>query len=185
MANDAKIVGDKVVGDPTEGALLVLGHKVGLDIEGTQAAYPRLATLPFDPTYKLMAVFCSATNDAGKPVVRIFVKGAGPAVIGHASTALAKGESVPWDDTANARATTMMEELGAKGLRVMAAAARDIDPSAFKADGDLLALVTDLQMTSLVGMVDPPRVEVDGRGQGGPGCQHPGPDDHGRRCRHR
>ena len=45
------------------------------------------------------------------------------------------------------------------GYRVMAAATRDLDPAAFDADGDLLAYVTDLQMTSLVGMVDPPRDE--------------------------
>src|SRR6185312_2983034 len=53
IANDAKLVDGKVVGDPTEGALLVLGNKARLDVGGTQAAYPRLATLPFDPTYKL------------------------------------------------------------------------------------------------------------------------------------
>ena len=57
VASDAKLVDGKVVGDPTEGALLVLGHKAGLDIEATRARYPRLATLPFDPTYKLMAAF--------------------------------------------------------------------------------------------------------------------------------
>ena len=43
ITNDAKLVEGKVVGDPTEGALLVLGHKAKLDIEGTQEAYPRLA----------------------------------------------------------------------------------------------------------------------------------------------
>ena len=83
IANDAKLVGGKVVGDPTEGALLVLGHKAKLDVEGTQATYPRLATLPFDPTYKLMAVFADAKDTSGKAVVRMFVKGAGPAVIGR------------------------------------------------------------------------------------------------------
>ena len=62
VCNDARLVDGKVVGDPTEGALLVLGHKAKLDIEGTQAAYPRLATLPFDPTYKLMAVFADAKD---------------------------------------------------------------------------------------------------------------------------
>jgi Ca2+-transporting ATPase len=41
----------------------------------------------------------------------------------------------------------------------MAAATRDLDPAGFDPDGDLLAYVTDLQMTSLVGMVDPPRDE--------------------------
>ncbi len=71
ITNDAKLVDGKVVGDPTEGALLVLGHKAKLDIEGTQAAYPRLATLPFDPTYKLMAAFCDATDEQGNAVVRI------------------------------------------------------------------------------------------------------------------
>ena len=78
----------------------MLGHKAKLDIEGTQAAYPRLATLPFDPTYKLMAVFADAKDASGNAVVRAFVKGAGPAVIGRASSALANGETVPWGDDA-------------------------------------------------------------------------------------
>ena len=55
------------MGDPTEGALLILGNKARLDVEGTQAAYPRLATLPFDPTYKLMAVFADAKDGPGRP----------------------------------------------------------------------------------------------------------------------
>ena len=159
VANDAKLVDGKVVGDPTEGALLVLGHKAKLDVEGTQATYPRLATLPFDPTYKLMAVFANAKDASGKAVVRAFVKGAGPAVIGHAATALANGESVPWDDQLNKRSSEEMERLGGQGLRIMAAAMRDLDPAEFDPNGDLLSLVKDLQMTALVGMIDPPRAE--------------------------
>ena len=46
-----------------------------------------------------------------------------------------------------------------EGRRVMATATRDLDASAFDPRGDLLGYVTDLQMTSLVGMVDPPRDE--------------------------
>jgi len=49
--------------------------------------------------------------------------------------------------------------MGGDGLRVMAAAVRDIAPKGFDPDGDLLALVTDLEITSLVGMLDPPRDE--------------------------
>jgi Ca2+-transporting ATPase len=159
ISNDAKLVDGKVVGDPTEGALLVLGHKVKLDIEGTQAAYPRLATLPFDPTYKFMATFCDAKDDAGRPVVRVFVKGAGPAVIAQASTALAGGQSIAWGEQQDTRANQEMERLGGKGLRVMAAATRDLDPAGFDPGGDLLSLVSDLQMTAIVGMIDPPRAE--------------------------
>jgi len=159
ITNDAKLVDGKVVGDPTEGALLVLGNKAQLDVEGTRAAYPRLATLPFDPTYKFMAAFCDAKDEAGKAVVRVFVKGAGPAVIARATTALANGQSAPWGEEQVKRANAEMDRLGGKGLRVMAAAMRDLDPSTFEPDGDLLSLVTDLQMTAIVGMIDPPRQE--------------------------
>ena len=159
IANDAKLVDGKVVGDPTEGALLVLGHKAKLDVEGTRATYPRLATLPFDPTYKLMAVFADAKDASGNAVVRMFVKGAGPAVIGHAASALANGASVPWGDEQNERANQQMQRLGEQGLRIMVAATRDIQPSDFDPDGDLLSQVKDLQMTAMVGMIDPPRAE--------------------------
>ena len=159
VANDAKLVDGKVVGDPTEGALLVLGHKAKLDVEGTQAAYPRLATLPFDPTYKLMAVFANAKDASGKAVVRAFVKGAGPAVIGRAASALSNGKSVPWGDEQNKRSSEEMDRLGGKGLRIMVAAIRDLDPTEFNPNGDLLSMVKDLQMTAMVGMIDPPRAE--------------------------
>src|ERR1700760_3694672 len=69
VASDAKLVDGKVVGDPTEGALLVLAHKAGLDIEATRDALPRIATLPFDPTYKLMATFHQAKDAGGKEVI--------------------------------------------------------------------------------------------------------------------
>jgi magnesium-transporting ATPase (P-type) len=44
-----------------------------------------------------------------------------------------------------------------EGLRVMATARRDFDPAAFDPRADLLALVTDLELLALVGIVDPPR----------------------------
>jgi Ca2+-transporting ATPase len=159
VASDAKLVDGKVVGDPTEGALLVLGFKAGIDIDETRERLPRLATLPFDPTYKLMATFNSATDSAGRAVVRCFVKGAAPAVMGRAATALRDGTSTPWDAGLNERAREHMERMEGEGMRVMAAATRDLDPTGFDPNGDLLSYVTDLQMTSLVGMVDPARAE--------------------------
>ena len=159
IANDARLVDGKVVGDPTEGALLVLGHKAGLDIEGTQEAYQRLATLPFDPTYKLMAVFCDARDASGTAIVRMFVKGAAPAVIGRASSVLADGKAVAWGEQQDSRAGQEMDRLGGKGLRIMAAATKDLDPADVDPDGDLLSLVQGLQLTALVGMMDPPRPE--------------------------
>ncbi|MGW4897202.1 cation-translocating P-type ATPase [Kitasatospora sp. NPDC004240] len=159
LANDAKLVDGEVVGDPTEGALLVLGHKAGLDIESTRERFPRLATLPFDPGYKLMATFHPAVDASGRPVVRCFVKGAAPAVMDRVTGALAGGADIPWDADLRGRAEAQTERMGGEGRRVMAAAVRDLDPAGFDPDGDLLALVTDLRVTSLVGMVDPPREE--------------------------
>ncbi len=159
ITNDAKLEGGKVVGDPTEGALLVLGHKAGLDIEASRERFPRLATLPFDPVYKLMAAFTSATDASGKSMVRVFVKGAAPAVMARASSALAGTETVPWDDALKQRADEVAARMASAGHRVMAAAVRDLDPASFDPEGDLLGYVTDLQMASLVAMVDPPREE--------------------------
>ncbi|MFD4228818.1 cation-translocating P-type ATPase [Streptomyces sp. NPDC058545] len=160
VASDARLVDGEVVGDPTEGALLVLAHKAGLDIDTTREGFPRLATLPFDPGYKLMATFNSAVDASGRQVVRCFVKGAVPAVAARAATALAAGETIPWDAELVARVEAQTERMGGEGRRVMAAATRDLDPLGFDPAGDLLAYVTELRMTSLVGMVDPPREEA-------------------------
>jgi P-type Ca2+ transporter type 2C len=159
VASDAKLVDGKVVGDPTEGALLVLAHKAGLDVEGTRERYPRLATLPFDPTYKLMAAFARTSDASGEGVVRCYVKGAAPAMISRASSALSAGRSIPWDEDLHARAEANIRRMEEDGLRVMAGAFRDLDPASFDAGGDLLGYVDGLEMTSLVGMVDPPRAE--------------------------
>ena len=159
VASDAKLVDGKVVGDPTEGALLVLAHKAGLDTDATRERYPRLATLPFDPTYKLMAAFTTTADDSRKDVVRCYVKGAAPAVMSHAATALSAGTSIPWDEELRTKAQANVQRMGENGLRVMAAGFRDIDAASFDPDGDLLGYVDGLEITSLVGMVDPPRAE--------------------------
>ena len=72
IASDAKLEDGKVVGDPTEGALLVLCAKGGMDIAASREKFPRLATLPFDPTYKLMATFNSVTDSSGATVGALF-----------------------------------------------------------------------------------------------------------------
>ena len=46
-----------LIGDPTEGALIVLAAKGGADPVLTREQYPRVADLPFDADYKLMATF--------------------------------------------------------------------------------------------------------------------------------
>ena len=106
-----------------------------------------------------MATFNSATDTSGKSVVRCFVKGAAPAVMSRTASALAAGATLPWDEALQKRAEDAVTRMEGEGHRVMAAAVRDLDPAAFDAEGDLLGYVNDLQMTSIVAMVDPPREE--------------------------
>ncbi|MGW2343032.1 cation-translocating P-type ATPase [Streptomyces sp. NPDC001661] len=159
VASDAALVDGEVVGDPTEGALLVLGHKAGLDVAATRERLPRIATLPFDPAYKLMATFHAAHDGQGRPVVRCFVKGAAPAVLARTTTALSDGAGIAFDAELRARADGEVERMERAGRRVMAAATRDLDPATFDPDGDLLDGIRELRVTSLVGMVDPARPE--------------------------
>jgi Ca2+-transporting ATPase len=70
LCADAVMGGDSLIGDPTEGALIVLGAKGGLDITETRGSYPRIAEVPFDSDYKFMATFHHMTGADGQPVVR-------------------------------------------------------------------------------------------------------------------
>src|SRR3954447_21002980 len=86
LCADAVLDGESLIGDPTEGALIVLGAKGHLDIAETRAALPRVAEVPFDSDYKFMATFHEMTGDDGRPVVRCYVKGAPDVLISRAST---------------------------------------------------------------------------------------------------
>ena len=57
LASDAVVSDGELIGDPTEGALVALAAKGGVDAVATRQAYPRVAELPFDADYKLMATF--------------------------------------------------------------------------------------------------------------------------------
>jgi Ca2+-transporting ATPase len=80
----------------------------------------------------------------------------------RAATALSGDHQTDWDANLQERAWANVERMERNGLRVMAAAHRDLDPSTFDPASDLLAYVGELEMTSLVGMVDPPRDESRG-----------------------
>jgi len=148
----------EMIGDPTEGALVVLGEKGGLDIGATRERYPRVAELPFDTAYKLMATFHRMTDEAGADVVRCFVKGAPDQLLARASSHLdpaLAGAAV--DEDFKARYLAENERLAEKGLRVMATARKDFAPGDFDPGTDLLALMDGLTLLALVGIVDPPR----------------------------
>jgi P-type Ca2+ transporter type 2C len=161
LCADATLDGDELVGDPTEGALVVLAAKGGIDPDGIRNKYPRLAVLPFDAAYKFMATFHNMNDEQGKPVVRCFVKGAPDVVIGLSSTYwLPSGEVKPLTDEGRQVALDENERIGEEGERVMVVARRDYDPATFDPDADMLDIVKDLTLLGIVGIVDPPRAEA-------------------------
>jgi Ca2+-transporting ATPase len=158
LASDAVLNGGELIGDPTEGALVALAAKGGVDAPSTRQAYPRIAELPFDAAYKLMATFHWMRDEAGREVVRCYVKGAPDQLLARAATVFdADAGPVAADGRFRELYQAENQRLGEQGLRVLATARKDLDPAAFDPAADLLPLVADLELLALVGIVDPPR----------------------------
>ena len=158
LASDAVVRDGELIGDPTEGALVVLAAKGGIDAVSTRDRYPRIAELPFDAAYKLMATFHRMKSASGREVIRCFVKGAPDQLLARAATVADAGAgTAPADGEFRQRYLAENQRLGEQGLRVIATARKDFDPAAFDPGADLLPLVTGLELLALVGIVDPPR----------------------------
>lgn len=156
LCNDARIVheptgegdGWRLVGEPTEGALRTLGLKAGLD----PAGWRRVALVPFESENKYMATL-SEDPDGG---LHVLVKGAPDRVLDRCSTQTGPdGRPEPLDhDFWSAQ----IDEIGAQGLRVLAAARTAADPG--RSTLDPQDVDAGLELVGLVGIVDPPRPEA-------------------------
>jgi Ca2+-transporting ATPase len=152
---DARINDDKLIGDPTEGALLVLAAKAGLNAEDAVEQLPRIAEIPFDSATKFMATF----HHEGAQV-RLCVKGAPDVVLGLSRDYLEHDAVLPLDEEARARFGAENEALAGQALRVLALASRVIPAEAFDPAGDLSPWASNLTLHALVGIIDPPRAEA-------------------------
>jgi Ca2+-transporting ATPase len=161
LASDAVARDGGLVGDPTEGALVVLAAKGGIDAVETRKEFPRVAEVPFDAAYKLMATFHKMADADGHDVIRCFVKGAPDQLLARGANALTADGKLEPVDSIRDRYLEYNTQLGEKGLRVMALARRDFSPETFDPTAaDLLPLVSDLTLLALVGIVDPARPEA-------------------------
>ncbi|MEU2159204.1 cation-transporting P-type ATPase [Streptomyces sp. NPDC019396] len=141
-----------VLGDTTEGALLVAAAKAGVDVVAEEAAQPRVAEFPFDSGRKMMTTL--HTGDGGS--LHAYVKGAPQEVLERCSALDWCGHRRVLTADLRAEVTAAQDRLAAQGLRVLAVAQRELsDPGSSRE-----ATEAELVFLGLVGMLDPPRPEV-------------------------
>ena len=161
LCADARLDGEALIGDPTEGALIVLAEKGGVHVDSAREMYPRVAEVPFDSEYKFMATFHAMQDDHGNEVIRCFAKGAPDVLIARSGNYWLPGESDrPITEQNRPLALAENDRMAEQGERVMVVARRDFDPGTFDPQADLIEQVADLTLLAMVGIVDPPRAEA-------------------------
>uniref|UniRef100_A0A673KV84 Calcium-transporting ATPase n=1 Tax=Sinocyclocheilus rhinocerous TaxID=307959 RepID=A0A673KV84_9TELE len=143
VCNDAVIRSNTLMGRPTEGALIALAMKMGL--EGLQQEFVRLEEIPFSSEQKWMAVRVVHRTQQDKPAV-FFVKGAYEQIIRFCTSYNSKGGTLPLTHQQRELFQQQKSYMGTAGLRVLAFAS-----------GSEMGALTFL---GLVGIIDPPRAGV-------------------------
>ncbi len=155
LCNESRIRDGALIGDPTEGALLALAAKGGVDAEALAEHSPRIAEVPFDSAHKFMASFHHHGH-----VVRMHVKGAPDVLIARSAAWLGPDGTADLDETARARLIAENEALAGQAMRVLAVAGKDIPAQAFDPGGELMDHCEGWVFQGLVGIMDPPRPEA-------------------------
>lgn len=152
---DARLRDGELIGDPTEGALLALAAKAGLDADVLRDHHPRIAEIPFDSAHKFMATFHYVGNQ-----VLMCVKGAPDVLLAKAVRGQTEAGDEVLDDASRAAFLRENEALAESAMRVLALASRTLPAHDFDPGGDLMSWMQDLTLHGLVGIVDPPRPEA-------------------------
>ncbi|HEX5186492.1 MAG TPA: HAD-IC family P-type ATPase [Nitrososphaeraceae archaeon] len=186
LCNEAQLIKDekdgqwKIKGDPTEGSLIVLSKKAGLDEEAIRTYLPNIDTVPFESHLRYMATLHNNINynnkthtnfnkNADVPKQIIYVKGAIERILRKCNTILI---DVKDDNFGNGSIKTNLtpqisnkimkqsEEMEKRGLRIIAFAKRDIQHTEEKIQSLRIdTLEKDLVFLGFAAMTDPPRQE--------------------------
>lgn len=173
LCSDAQLEEDgdgyRMVGDPTEGALVVAAAKAGLWREEVEAGLPRVGEIPFDSDRKRMATIHRMD---GRPMrgpegerpggYVVYVKGAPDSLLPRCTHILENGISVPMTPARREHIENVNRDLGREALRVLAVACRLLSEGAedIVASQDPERVERDLTFIGLVAMRDPARPEV-------------------------
>lgn len=154
FANDTKVDPDgKLIGDPTETALVQFGLDHNFDVRDVLKSEPRVAELPFDSDRKIMSTIHKETDGS----YFVAVKGAPDQLLKRVTRIEINGEIRPITDADKQAILTTNKDLAKQALRVLM--------MAYKTTSDIPTLESevvesDLIFSGLVGMIDPERPEA-------------------------
>ena len=158
LCNDADLTreGDqyKIIGDPTEGAMLTFSEKWGIVQEDLEEKHPRIEEIPFDSDRKMMTTFHNIEEN-----YKSMTKGAPDIIISNSSKILLNGEIVDFTEELKKKAMDENKNLAKQALRVMAYAFREFD-SIKNEELTSENIEREMVFVGLTGMIDPPRPEA-------------------------
>ena len=150
LCNDATYSEKSQTGDPTEIALLESPFKLNILKEKLEKEFKRIDEIPFDSDRKLM------TTVVDDKKARVFTKGALDSILSICNKISVNGKLVDFSKEYKAKVLENSNIMSDKALRVLAFAYKDISKENIVLD----SLEKDLVFIGMVGMIDPPRLEV-------------------------
>ena len=154
LANDTKITEEKLIGDPTETAMVQFGLDKGYDVRVDLEKNPRIAEVPFDSTRKLMSTIHQL--EAGNYLVA--TKGAPDMLLEKVTHIEENGQVRPITQEDRDTLARLNKEMATQALRVLAIAYKYIDQVPETMDSESVEF--DFVFAGLVGMIDPERKEA-------------------------
>jgi len=155
LCSNAHYDGKSILGDTTEGALIVAAAKAGITRKDLEAAYPRVHEVPFTSERKRMTTVHEASD--GKLVA--YVKGAPEIILERCTYLLKDGKRITLNEKERTTILTANEAMARDALRMLGVAYKELPNDAVeKIDAETIE--SNLVFLGLTGMIDPPREEA-------------------------
>jgi Ca2+-transporting ATPase len=155
----------RMIGDPTEGALVVMAAKGNLWKYDVESSLPRVAEIPFDSERKLMTTIHEITSNSNgfrkfnQPYVAL-MKGAPDVVLGRCTHIYSDNGIRVLTEADREKILYQNEQLASQALRVIGAAFRPMEVIHLHENLTSDLIENEMIFSGLVGMIDPPRPEV-------------------------
>lgn len=154
LCNNATYDGKSVIGDPTEGALIVVATKAGIQVSQVQKEHPRIGEILFNSERKRMTTI-HATPD-GQLIA--YMKGSPETVLQLCERVYQNGRETKLSKAMRDEITSRNEEMASQALRVLGIAYRTIPEKLGEYTEE--SVENNFVFVGLVGMIDPPREEA-------------------------